>query len=273
VPDFDAFVIPEYQYKLEGFDDLWSPWTSNTKVTFENLPFGSYTFTVRARVGHGSSTTRATYNFKINRPWYLSNLMISLYALGFVLLGFVVHRIYKTYYRRKERKLIEENKKKLEIQKLENSQQLMKLKNEKLQQDVESKNRELAASTMGLINKNEILAQIKEDLTREGDLKSNVRSVINTIKSNTREEDNWNIFKEAFNNADSDFLKKVKELHQELTPNDLRLCAYLRLNLSSKEIAPLLNISARSVEIKRYRLRKKMDLPHEKSLVEYILEI
>ncbi|SFS54533.1 regulatory protein, luxR family [Zhouia amylolytica] len=149
----------------------------------------------------------------------------------------------------------------------------MELKNEKLRQDVESKNRELAASAMGLISKNEILSQIKQDLTKDGDLEKNVKSVIKTIKVNTREEDNWNIFKEAFNNADSDFLKKVKELHGELTPNDLRLCAYLRLNLSSKEIAPLLNISVRSVEIKRYRLRKKMDLPREKSLVEYILEI
>ena len=70
-----------------------------------------------------------------------------------------------------------------------------------------------------------------------------------------------------------DFLKKIKQLHPTLTPNDLRICAYLRLNLSSKEIAPLLNISVRSVEIKRYRLRKKMDLPHEKGLVEYILSI
>jgi DNA-binding CsgD family transcriptional regulator len=81
------------------------------------------------------------------------------------------------------------------------------------------------------------------------------------------------MFQEAFNNADSDFLKKVKSLRTTLSPNDLRLCAYLRLNLSSKEIAPLLNISVRSVEIKRYRLRKKMDLPHEDSLVEYILKI
>ena len=68
------------------------------------------------------------------------------------------------------------------------------------------------------------------------------------------------MFKEAFNNADKDFIKKLKSIHPNLTPNDLRLCAYLRLNLSSKEIAPLLNISPRSVEVKRYRLRKKMEL-------------
>ena len=68
-------------------------------------------------------------------------------------------------------------------------------------------------------------------------------------------------------------IKKIKNIHPELTPNDLRLCAYLRLNLSSKEIAPLLNISVRSVEVKRYRLRKKMALPHENSLTTYILNL
>ena len=81
------------------------------------------------------------------------------------------------------------------------------------------------------------------------------------------------MFKEAFNNADKNFIKKVKSLHSDLTPNDLRLCAYLRLNLSSKEIAPLLNISPRSVEVKRYRLRKKMNLDHNANLTNYILEI
>ena len=101
----------------------------------------------------------------------------------------------------------------------------------------------------------------------------NIKSVITTINKNISEEDTWNVFKEAFDNADKDFLKKVKLAHPSLTPNDLRLCAYLRLNLSSKEIAPLLNISVRSVEIKRYRLRKKMELPHEQGLVEYILSI
>ncbi|ETN95850.1 helix-turn-helix and ligand-binding sensor domain-containing protein [Zhouia amylolytica] len=273
VPEFEKFIIPEYQYKLGGFADYWSPWTTNTTIGFENLPFGTYTFFVRARIGNTLIDNVASYEFTINRPWYLSNAMIAVYLVVFIFSGFVIHRIYKVYYEKKEQKLIEENKKQLEIQNLENKQQLMELKNEKLRQDVESKNRELAASAMGLISKNEILSQIKQDLTKDGDLEKNVKSVIKTIKVNTREEDNWNIFKEAFNNADSDFLKKVKELHGELTPNDLRLCAYLRLNLSSKEIAPLLNISVRSVEIKRYRLRKKMDLPREKSLVEYILEI
>lgn len=160
----------------------------------------------------------------------------------------------------------------LEIAALENNQQLMRLKNEQLSQDVDSKNRELAVSTMSLIKKNELLALIKDDLKNNSDEGSkSIKSVISTITKNINEEDTWTVFKEAFDNADNNFLKKVKQSHTSLTPNDLRLCAYLRLNLSSKEIAPLLSISVRSVEIKRYRLRKKMDLAHEKGLVEYIL--
>jgi DNA-binding CsgD family transcriptional regulator len=97
--------------------------------------------------------------------------------------------------------------------------------------------------------------------------------VISTITKNISEGDSWSVFKDAFDSTDKDFLKKMKVAHPTLTPNDLRLCAYLRLNLSSKEVAPLLNISVRSVEIKRYRLRKKMELTHEEGLVDYVLSV
>ena len=124
---------------------------------------------------------------------------------------------------------------------------------------------------MSLIKKNEFLNGIKNELKTAENPK--IKSVIQLINRNINNNDDWQFFEEAFNNADKDFLKKVKSIHPELTPNDLKLCAYLRLNLSSKEIAPLLNISSRSVEVKRYRLRKKMNLPHESSLTNYILEI
>ena len=124
---------------------------------------------------------------------------------------------------------------------------------------------------MSIIKKNELLNSIKKEL-KEGEEKG-VRGVIKIIDSNLNNTDDWQVFKEAFNNADKDFIKKLKLIHTTLTPNDLRLCAYLRLNLSSKEIAPLLNISPRSVEVKRYRLRKKMNLAHNDSLTDYILNI
>ena len=148
----------------------------------------------------------------------------------------------------------------------------MQLNNEKLKLDIESKNRELAISTMSLIKKNEFLNNIKKEL-KDKDGGQDLTKVINIIDKNLNNTDDWKLFEEAFNNADKDFLKHIKSLHPSLTPNDLRLCAYLRLNLTSKEIAPLLNISYRSVEVKRYRLRKKMGLSHESSLTSYILEV
>ena len=191
-----------------------------------------------------------------------------------IVLARFIHKKYKRYYQNLNDKLIEENNMLLEIQELENERQLMRIKNEQLSQDVDVINRELAASTMSLNSKNELLAFIKEDLKNTSESESRgIKSVISTINKNISKDDSWSVFQEAFDNTDKDFLKKIKQAHPSLTPNDLKLCAYLRLNLSSKEIAPLLNISVRSVEIKRYRLRKKIDLPHEQGLVEYILAI
>lgn len=272
VPEYNKYINAEYQFLLEGFQNEWSEWSSKTSCNFKNLSPGEYEFKVKAKIANSKPDEIVTYKFSILKPWYTTNLAVSLYFLLFLIVAYYVHRNYKNYYIEKEQKLIEENNLLLEIKELENAQQLMKLKNEQLVQDVDNKNRELAVSTMSLIKKDELLSLIKEDLKNTPEIANkSVKTVINAITKNINKEDSWNIFKEAFDNADNDFLKKVKQIHPNLTPNDLRLCAYLRLNLSSKEIAPLLNISVRSVEIKRYRLRKKMNLDHEQGLVEYIL--
>jgi AraC family chitin signaling transcriptional activator len=274
VPEYSKYVNAEFQYLLEGMQDEWSEWNTKPFASYKNLPPGHYVFKVRAKTGNSISSNVAEYSFTILKPWYATNVAMFIYLILFIIAGYMVNRSYKNYYHRQKEKLIEENNRLLEIKELENEQELMKVKNQQLEQDFESKNRELAVSTMNLIKKNELLSMIKDDLkkTSEGNERS-VKSVISTINKNINEDDTWDMFKEAFNNADKDFLKKVKKEHPLLTPNDLRLCAYLRLNLSSKEIAPLLNISVRSVEIKRYRLRKKMELSHELGLVEYILSI
>jgi AraC family chitin signaling transcriptional activator len=275
VPEYNKYINAEYQYLLEGVQDEWSEWSSKSNVNFKNLSPGKYVFKVRAKIGDSFSENTSVYTFVIMKPWYSNNFAILIYLILFIVLFYFVNKTYKNYYHKQKEKLIEENNLLLEIKELENEQQLMKITNQQLSQDVDSKNKELAVSTMSLIQKNELLAIIKDDLNKTSENTGNksIKSVISTINKNLKEEDTWNIFKEAFNNADKDFLKKVKTSHAALTPNDLRLCAYLRLNLSSKEIAPLLNISVRSVEIKRYRLRKKMDLSHEQGLVEYILSI
>lgn len=272
VAEFDKFFKTEYQYQLKGLYNQWSKWSNKHSIYFENLPYGDYTFNVKGRIGNNQSKNIASYSFSIQKPWFLSNLMIAVYILGFVMLSVLIHFLYNQYYKNQREKLLLKTQKELELKELENKQQLMQFKNEKLEQDIKSKNRELAISTMSLIKKNEFLNNLKDQL-KAVDSSGNVKPVIKLINKNINNTDDWKFFEEAFNNADKDFLKKIKSIHPNLTPNDLRLCAYLRLNLSSKEIAPLLNISPKSVEVKRYRLRKKMNLPHETSLTNYILEI
>ncbi|MDO5978879.1 triple tyrosine motif-containing protein [Flavivirga spongiicola] len=272
VSEFDKYLDTEYQYQLEGMYSNWSNWSSKPSTLFENLPYGDYVFNVRARVGNTMTKNIATYSFNIERPWHLSNAMITSYVFLVLLFSFIMHNVYKRYYKKQREALLQKTRRELELKELENKQQFMRFNNEKLRQDIDNKNRELGISTMSLIKKNEFLNSLKKELQNVDDL-NKIKHVIKIIDRNINNTDDWHVFEEAFNNADKDFLKKIKQEHPSLTSNDLRLCAYLRLNLSSKEIAPLLNISARSVEVKRYRLRKKMDLPHESSLTDYILEI
>ncbi len=258
VPVYNKYNMVQYQYKLNGRYDQWSEWGTKPELIFENLPFGDYNLNIRAKIGNQLSKNTINYDFKINRPWFLSNLAILLYLVSIFGFSLMMHKIYKKYY------------KKLHAHKqLESEQLITSIKNEKLNQDIESKNRELAISTMSIIKKNEVLNSIKKELKKSKNTNNN--PALKLIDNNLNDTKDWSFFEQAFNNADKDFLDKIKQSHPNLTPNDLRFCAYLRLNLSSKEMAPLLNISIKSVETKRYRLRKKLGLEHDSGLIDYIL--
>ena len=271
-PEYNSFQSTQYQYQLEGMYDSWSDWASSHTTTFENLPHGDYTFKVKSKIGSTFSSNVASYSFKIDKPWYLTNVMIGIYGVGILLFSIFMHNLYKRHYNKQKQKLIEKNRKELDFAQVQSEKEIIRIKNQKLEAEFKGKSKELAASTMSIIKKNELLTKIKKELDSIKD-KESVKPVIKIINENLNESNDWELFQEAFNNADSKFFKKIKKVHPELSPNDLKLCAYLRLNLSSKEIAQLLNISPRSVEIKRYRLRKKLNLEHEDNLVNYILGI
>lgn len=157
--------------------------------------------------------------------------------------------------------------------------QMVQLKNEQLEQELAGKNRELANSAMNIVYKNELLNTIHEELIslkdNDGKKLSNehVKKISKIINEAYNDERDWNLFEKSFNEAHENFFKKLKKDYPALVPNDLKLCAYLRMNMNSKEIASLLNITTRGVEIRRYRLRKKLNIPTEKNLSEFLLEV
>ncbi len=271
LPNYNNKNEIEFQHKLEGYNDEWSLWNNDAKIVFSNLDPGNYELFVRAQNGNDIMSTKS-YSFKIANPWYLSSLAYIFYSILLIAISLTINWSYTKYYTSQQEKIISANAKKLELIEYKNKEEMMRLRNSNLQESVESKNRELAAATMATIKNNKFLQQVIDDLKS---LKSidEINSVLVTIKRNLDKGDDWKFFEDAFNNADQNFLKNLKKLHPNLTRNDLKLCAYLRLNLSTKEIAPLFGISVRSVEIKRYRLRKKMNLNHTTTLTDHIVSI
>ena len=271
-PIYFKYMKPTYQFQLLGLYDTWSEWNTQSSVFFENLPPGSYTFNVRAKLGEKVSGQVASYTFNIAKPWYATHFMLAVYLIGVILFSIFMHYNYRRYYHRQRRNLIEQNERDMELTRLQNEQEIIKIKNEQLKEDFKSKSNELAASIMSMARNNELLSEIKDHLTKVEDQQS-LASVTALIDKNLSQDENWEFFREAFDSTDNEFFKKLNSMHPDLSPSDLKLCAYLRLNMSSKEIAQLTNISPKSVEIKRYRLRKKLDLESNQNLINYILNV
>jgi AraC family chitin signaling transcriptional activator len=264
----------DFQYKLEGDQSTWSEWSKESQASFYKLKPGPYSFKVRARVGTHLSKNLAAYDFWIKNPWYLTLYAYLSYFLLFIASLFTMNVLYQRVYKKRQATLIRQAEKEMEYIKLKSEQELMKEKNERLRSEIEAKNKELAVTAMSMVKKNEYLIEIREHLKDiEPTSKFKPDLIIRSINREIENEESWEMLKNAFENVDKDFIKKILDRHPQLTPNDLKLCTYLRLNMNSKEIATLLNISVRSMETKRYRLRKKLELSHQTNLVEYILGI
>lgn len=272
VAQYDKFKQTDYQYRLKGFYDIWSEWSTESSQEFANIPPGDYTFEVRARVGNTFTKNSAVYSFSIGKPWYISYIAIACYIVIGLLIFTMIQVYNKRRYKNRQDLLLEKKKRDLDLKALAIEKENVELRNQNLRSDIQARNRELATSTLAMVNKSKTLKAIKEKLVKLESSKQ-LDQILKDIDQNININEDWSFFEKAFNHADKDFFKKVKEVHPELTTNDLKLCVYLRLNLSSKEIAPLLNISHRSVEIKRYRLRKKINLERSVQLNEYFINL
>lgn len=264
IPHFTDLPIL-YQYKLDGLNAEWSEPSVNPVLNFERLPAGDYTLSVKAVNPWKRESRLFICSFKVMPAWYASTAVIVIYIILFIVALLLFRRWG-----------IRMTKRKIQHQHEEREKELIRLRNTKLLDEVEHKSKELASSTMSIIKKNEFLMQLKEIIEKQkAELGSRYpdkyfNHLNKKIDENISNQDDWQIFQNHFEQAHDQFFAKMKGAFPQLTPSDLRLCAYLRMNLSSKEIAPLLGISVRGVENHRYKLRKKMNVEHDKSLVNII---
>lgn len=251
---------PKFSWRLDGFSSGWSPWQGSPEREFTNLPSGKYTFRLRSDAG-GKETT---LTFRIQPPWYRSGWAFSFYSVLAISLFWGMEKFNRLRLERQRQHLENEKLRELDYQRTE-------AEREKLVLEVENKSRELSNAALNLIRKNEVLQRLKDDLLDAKNEPRALQKIIRLIDEHLEGDHDWEIFEESFNRVHDDFFKRLMHDFPDLTPGDLRLAAYLKMNLSSKEIAPLLNISVRGVENKRYRLRKKLGLSEEANLTEFIM--
>jgi len=291
-PFFESPERTLYRFKLEGFDKNWSAWRRNTEKEYTNLPAESYTFLVESKNILGQIGTEASFSFIIRPPWYRTYWALAGYLIIFII-GIYLLYIYlklrfdiaKRNLKKREEEKLQKKEEEFAKENLLKEQKIITLKNEKLESEVlqrktqmELKNKELASVAIQITHKNEILSNLKAKIETisvkvNNQAQLELRQLIKAIDEDLKLDKDWDQFKMHFEEVHSDFFKRLRDDYNDLTPKDLKMCAYLRMNLSTKEIAPLMNISVRGVEISRYRLRKKLGLQKDANLIEFMLNL
>ncbi|SFE59475.1 triple tyrosine motif-containing protein [Thermophagus xiamenensis] len=276
----------EFSTLLEGFDNEWSPWSAAQNRQYTRLFEGEYTFKVKARNIHGVQALPVSFKFIVLPPWYRTIWAKTAYFIILVILLLLIlwitNRIAEKS--RQREKLQQQMKylkreEQLKRQALEKEKEMIRLRNEKLKDDMKHKERELVNTTMHIIQKNDFLIKIKEELQKikkiddKSFIENRITSVIRQIDRDIDNEEHWEQFEKHLELVHEDFLKRLITKHPNLTARELKLAAYLRMNMTSKEIASLMNITARAVENNRYKLRKKIGLSQGNNLVDYIMKI
>ncbi|MEO6330070.1 MAG: triple tyrosine motif-containing protein [Ginsengibacter sp.] len=280
-PLFEHHNSIVYSYLLKGYDEKWSDWTKRTEKDYTNLPAGNYSFQVKAKNNLGNESAVTSYVVNVLPPWYKTHLAYSVYFILFIAFNYLFYRILKRIFLRQKQKHEEQQKHLQYLHQLEldkSEKEIVALKNEKLQIELQNKNTELASASMHLVQKGDLLSKVKEELTRLKNVSGSehvpedFKKLIRALKEEDNMDKDWHQFATHFDNVHLNFLRSIKKQYPGLTPNELKLCAYLHMNLCSKEIAQHMKISVRGVEISRYRLRKKLRIPAGINLFDFLLE-
>lgn len=285
---FPAFEDPQklsFSYRLKGLEENWSEWNTLNIKEYTNLREGDYIFEIKARNAFGVESEVKSFHFAVAPPFFRSILAYVIYSSLILLIiavnfYYIRKRILRIRIREKLRheKRLARREQIFQEKSALSEKEIMNLRNESLQSEMRHKNQELANATLHLIQKNKILTKLKEELSKvlqsmpsDNPEKHSIMKLRKVINRDLRNEQNWELFNSYFDEVHQDFMNRLKAQYGDLTPKELRLCAYLRMNLSTKEIAPLMNISIRGVEISRYRLRKKLRLNHYENLADFLM--
>jgi tetratricopeptide (TPR) repeat protein len=185
-------------------------------------------------------------------------------------------RVKEEFHGVEKQKIMAEMQIRFEVEKAEKEREIYRLKAEKLELDVQLKNRELTVLALHVAQKNEFIDKMHQKMNVAGktsestDTKDQITKFAAEMRSNIHAESQWHHFQQKFIQLHPDFMRTLSKRYSSLTPTELKICALLKINLSNKEIANILSVSIHNVEMHRYRIRKKFQLTTETNLSSFL---
>ena len=265
---------PNLFYKIKGIKEYIA--INEGLIILNNLNSGSHEITIYLHDGLNYETI-SNFQFSVANPWYFSSWMVLLYAIIIALILYLYYKWNKIRYIQKlelREEELKHQKKILEIElKAEHELNSQEYEKHILELELQSKSSEVTGKSLSIAKQSEMIERIQGILDSDIDfnkLKSEIKKV---IKINAVNKHEWETFETNLNQIHNEFINTLSKKYPMLTSKDIKLCIYLKMNLSSKEIAPMMNISFRGVELHRYRLRKKLNLNQEENLSKFLLSV
>ncbi|MBK5719837.1 hypothetical protein JGH11_03015 [Dysgonomonas sp. Marseille-P4677] len=265
----NSFYQDEYfQFKLKGIDSDWSKSHKSDIISFERLPSGRYTLFVRTINQLEETSEPYQIDLIIEKPFCKSTIAIISYFIIACTLFWIIWKLVLRHHRN------------LHIQKIRSRERnRLKYQNLQLEKKINQVNAELFTRANLILQKNKLVDDIREIINNQyygkdkKDISELYRKLKNLLKTGEKNEDQWEIILITFEEKHPDFFMKLKKISPDITPNDLKICMCLRLNYDSKEIAQMLNLSVRTVENNRSKIRKKLNIPSNIHLTDFLLDL
>jgi len=269
-----GYTKPSLFYKTNDSKDFIR--AKNGAIVLNNLNSGSHNFAIYYFDGSNYNQV-SSFDFVVAKPWYFSFWMILLYI---VVLGTILYLYYKWNKMRYTQKLVlqeeelKHQKKILEMElKAENELNSQEYEKHILELELQTKASEVTGKSLSIAKQSEMIENIQGILDTEVDFNKLKSEIKKAIKINAINKHEWEAFEASLNQINNEFIVNLSKKYPNLTSKDIKLSVYLKMNLSSKEIAPMMNISIRGVELHRYRLRKKLNLTQDENLSKFLLSI
>lgn len=280
------FLVPHrehmlYRHRLLNFQDTWSEWSPQTSRDFIDLPEGTYQLLVEAQ-GLNGIIQAPPLELTIQPPWYRTWYVYL--GLGMLIAGvYLLVRLRNQHQLSRLRARLEASERQAQAQQAEADQQAKLLQQqERLETEIIDLKKRLRAKTIELAkkskeneDKNRLLQTLKDTIAdiekRSPEPNRRWAQMSRLLDNQSSTEDNT--FELQIDELNQDFLHRLKAHYPALTTYDLRLAIYLKMGLSSREIAELLNVLPSSVNVSRSRLRKKLNLEAEQDLYEFLIEV